>query len=104
MTARERLELLFDPGVLRKSTSSSTQKYGVWFDKMELPADGVVTGIGKSGRPVAAFCRILQLEVDHWRDAKKIMKDGFGIEDGDTLIGINDWRCKNQEGVDPRLW
>jgi len=57
LTARERLQLLFDEGTfeeLDKFVKHRNTMFGL--DKMKLPADGVVTGIGKvNGRPVAAF-------------------------------------------------
>ena len=59
LTARERLDLLFDPGTFRE-TDMFMKHRGTLFgiDKVDIPADGVITGFGKiNGRPVAAFAQ-----------------------------------------------
>jgi methylmalonyl-CoA decarboxylase subunit alpha len=59
LTARERLELLFDSGTFRE-TDMFMKHRGTMFsiDKVEIPADGVITGFGKiNGRPVASFAQ-----------------------------------------------
>ena len=65
LTARERINLLFDPGTFRE-TDIFMKHRGTLFglEKMEIPADGVITGYGKvSGRPVCAFSQDVT-----WRD------------------------------------
>ena len=57
LTARERISLLFDPGTFRE-TDIFMKHRGTLFglDKLEIPADGVITGYGKvNGRAVCAF-------------------------------------------------
>ena len=59
LTARERLDLFFDPGTFRE-TDIFVQHRCVNFgmEKVEIPADGVVTGFGKvNGRVVFAFAQ-----------------------------------------------
>ena len=57
LTARERLEQFFDPGTFQE-TDLFVRHRCVNFDivKLEIPADGVVTGFGRvNGRPVFSF-------------------------------------------------
>lgn len=57
LTAWERLELLLDPGTfveMDKFVEHRNTYFGL--DKMKLPRDGVITGIGEiNGRKVAVF-------------------------------------------------
>ena len=57
LTARERLNLLFDAGTFRELdmfVSHRCINFGM--EKVEIPSDGVVTGHGLvNGRPVFAF-------------------------------------------------
>ena len=57
LTARERLDLLFDPGTFRELdmfVSHRCVNFGM--EKVEIPSDGVITGHGLvDGRPVFAF-------------------------------------------------
>ena len=59
LTARERIELLLDPGSfveVNPFVEKRNTDFGL--DKMDLPADGVVTGYGTvDGRPVAVFAQ-----------------------------------------------
>ncbi len=57
LTARERLELLFDPGTFQEEELwIKPIRTGFSIDERELPADAVITGIGKvHGRPVYAY-------------------------------------------------
>jgi len=57
LTARERLEYFFDPGTFRE-LDIFVKHRGTLFglDKMDIPADGVITGYGLvNGRQVFAF-------------------------------------------------
>ncbi len=59
LTARERLDLLFDKGTFQE-TDLFVQHRSVNFglDKLSIPADGVVTGFGNvNGRTVCAFAQ-----------------------------------------------
>jgi acetyl-CoA carboxylase carboxyltransferase component len=59
LTARERLDLFFDPGTFRETdifVKHRCVNFGM--EKVEIPADGVVTGYGMvNGRPVFAFAQ-----------------------------------------------
>jgi len=59
LTARERIDLLLDPGSfveLNPFVEKRNTDFGL--DKMDLPADGVITGYGTvDGRPVAVFAQ-----------------------------------------------
>lgn len=68
LTARERIELLLDPGTfveLNPFTEHRSSDFGL--EKTKYPGDGVVTGYGKvNGRPVYLFLRILQFSAGLW--------------------------------------
>ncbi|WP_203225746.1 carboxyl transferase domain-containing protein [Fervidobacterium islandicum] len=106
LTARERLQLLFDEGTFEeidKFVKHRNTMFGL--DKMKLPADGVVTGIGKvNGRPVAAFSQDFTVMGGSLGEmhAKKIMKVmDLALKMGIPLVGINDsGGARIQEGVD----
>jgi len=106
LTARERLRLLFDEGTFEeidKFVKHRNTYFGL--DKKELPADGVVTGIGKvNGRTVAAFSQDFTVMGGSLGEmhAKKIAKlMDLAIKLGIPLIGINDsGGARIQEGVD----
>lgn len=57
LTARQRIESLFDAGSFQEFgmfVQHSCHNFGM--EKKELPTDGVITGVGLvKGRPVAAF-------------------------------------------------
>jgi acetyl-CoA carboxylase carboxyltransferase component len=59
LTARERLDLFFDPGTFQEMdlfVQHRCTNFGM--DKVSIPADGVVTGYGKvNGRTVCAFAQ-----------------------------------------------
>ena len=59
MSARERIDALFDAGTFRKSacTPNTTPCTSAWKAK-NCPADGVITGSGYLGnKQIAAFCQ-----------------------------------------------
>ena len=106
LTARERLDLLFDANTFRE-TDMFMKHRGTMFgiDKIEIAADGVITGYGKiDGRPVAAFAqdftaRAGSLGEMHSKKICKIMD--MALKAGIPLIGINDsGGARIQEGVD----
>ncbi len=106
LTARERLDLLFDPGTFCE-TDMFMKHRGTLFgiDKVEIPADGVITGFGKiNGRPVAAFSqdftsRAGSLGEMHARKICKVMD--MALKAGIPFIGLNDsGGARIQEGVD----
>lgn len=106
LTARERLQLLFDEGTFEeidKFVKHRNTYFGL--DKKDLPADGVVTGIGKvNGRTVAAFSQDFtvmggSLGEMHAKKIGKLMD--LAIKLGIPLVGINDsGGARIQEGVD----
>ncbi len=59
LTARERLDLFFDPGTFQETdlfVQHRSSNFGL--DKVSIPADGVVTGYGKvGGRTVCAYAQ-----------------------------------------------
>ncbi len=106
LTTRERLEILLDPGTfveVDKFVKHRNTYFGL--DKMELPADGVVTGIGEiSGRKVAVYSQDFtvmggSLGEMHAKKIAKVMD--LAMKMGIPIIGINDsGGARIQEGVD----
>jgi len=106
LTARERLDLLFDPGTFLE-TDMFIQHRGTLFgiDKLNIPADGVITGFGKiNGRPAAAFSQDFTARAGSLGEmhAKKICKVmDMALKAGIPFIGLNDsGGARIQEGVD----
>ncbi len=106
LTARERLDLLFDPGTFRE-TDMFMKHRGTMFgiEKVDIAADGVITGFGKvDGRPVAAFAQDFTARAGSLGEmhAKKICKVmDMALKAGIPFIGINDsGGARIQEGVD----
>jgi methylmalonyl-CoA decarboxylase subunit alpha len=106
LTARERLDLFFDPGTFRE-TDIFVQHRCVNFgmEKIEIPADGVVTGFGKvNGRIVYAFAqdftsRAGSLGEMHSKKICKVMD--LALKAGVPFVGFNDsGGARIQEGVD----
>jgi acetyl-CoA carboxylase carboxyltransferase component len=106
LTARERLDRLFDPGTFCE-TDMFMKHRGTLFgiDKVEIPADGVITGFGKiNGRPAAAFsqdftARAGSLGEMHARKICKVMD--MALKAGIPFVGLNDsGGARIQEGVD----
>jgi acetyl-CoA carboxylase carboxyltransferase component len=106
MTARERLEYFFDPGSFRE-LDIFVRHRGTLFglDKMDIPADGVITGYGKvNGRDIFAFsqdftARAGTLGEMHAKKITKVMD--LALKTGKPLVGFNDsGGARIQEGVD----
>ena len=52
LTARERLDLFFDPGTFQETDMFVTHRsVNFGMEKVEIPADGVITGFGHGKRP-----------------------------------------------------
>ncbi len=106
LTARERLDLLFDPGTFREIDMFVTHRcVNFGMDKVEIPSDGVVTGHGLvEGRTVFAFSqdftsRAGSLGEMHARKICKVMD--MALKAGAPFVGINDsGGARIQEGVD----
>ena len=106
LTARERLERFFDSGSFQETDMFVTHRcVNFEMEKVEIPADGVVTGFGRvSGRPVFAFsqdftARAGSLGEMHARKICKVMD--LALKAGVPLVGFNDsGGARIQEGVD----
>jgi len=106
LTARERLNILFDAGSFREIDMFVEHRcVNFGMDKVEIPADGVITGHGLvDGRPVFAFsqdftARAGSLGEMHSRKICKVMD--LAAKAGVPFVGINDsGGARIQEGVD----
>ncbi|MFP5213575.1 MAG: acyl-CoA carboxylase subunit beta [Acidobacteriota bacterium] len=106
MTARERLDYFFDPGTFRELDMFMKHRgtlFGI--DKVEIPADGVITGYGLvNGRQVFAFAQDFTARAGSLGEmhAKKICKVmDLALKAGKPFIGFNDsGGARIQEGVD----
>jgi acetyl-CoA carboxylase carboxyltransferase component len=106
LTARQRLDILFDPGTFREMdifVKHRCVNFGM--EKVEIPADGVITGFGQvNGRPVFAFAqdftsRAGSLGEMHSRKICKVMD--LALKAGVPFVGLNDsGGARIQEGVD----
>ena len=106
MTARERLDYFFDPGSFREIDMFVSHRgtlFGI--DKVDIPADGVVTGFGDvNGRQVFAFAqdftaRAGQLGEMHAKKICKVMD--LSLRTGKPIVGFCDsGGARIQEGVD----
>jgi acetyl-CoA carboxylase carboxyltransferase component len=106
MTARERLEVLLDPGSFFEIDAFATHRavdFGL--DSKRPPGDGVVTGWGTvDGRSVYVFAQdftVLGGSVGeaHGRKICKVLD--LALENGAPVIGLNDsGGARIQEGVD----
>ncbi|UCG13073.1 MAG: methylmalonyl-CoA carboxyltransferase [Deltaproteobacteria bacterium] len=106
LTARERIDLLFDPGTFRE-TDTFMKHRGTLFglDKMDIPADGVITGFGQvNGHPVCAFSQDFTARAGTLGEmhSKKICKIlDMSMKAGIPVVGFNDsGGARIQEGVD----
>ncbi len=106
MTARDRIEALFDKGSFMEfglHVAHNCHNFGM--EKKVLPADGVITGIGTvCGRPVAAFSQDFtvsggSLGSNHAKKIVDLMK--FASQNGMPIVGVNDsGGARIQEGVE----
>jgi len=106
LTARERLDLLFDPGSFEE-LDMFVRHRGTRFglDKAFIPGEGVVTGYGKvNGRPVCAYSQDFtamggSLGEMHAKKICAVMD--LALKLGIPLVGFNDsGGARIQEGVD----
>jgi acetyl-CoA carboxylase carboxyltransferase component len=106
LTARERLDLLFDKGSFQEIDMFVTHRcVNFNMDSVEIPSDGVVTGHGLvEGRPVFAFAQDFTSRAGSLGEmhAKKICKVmDLALKAGVPFVGINDsGGARIQEGVD----
>ncbi|MFP4283673.1 MAG: acyl-CoA carboxylase subunit beta [Opitutales bacterium] len=106
LTARERLEILFDTDTFIEfgmHADHTCKSFGM--EKKSMPADGVVTGIGYvNGRPAAAISHDFTvgggaLGRIHAKKVCDLMD--YAMKAGMPIIGINDsGGARIQEGVD----
>ncbi|MGI6096539.1 MAG: acyl-CoA carboxylase subunit beta [Dethiobacteria bacterium] len=106
LTARERIDLLFDEGSFNELDAFVTHRCTDFkMDKVEAPGEGVVTGYGTiNGRLAFVFSQdftVLGGSLGEMH-AKKICKVmDLALKNGAPLIGINDsGGARIQEGVD----
>jgi methylmalonyl-CoA decarboxylase alpha subunit len=106
LTARERIDLLLDPGSfveLNPFVEKRNTDFGL--DKMDLPADGVITGYGTvDGRPVAVFAQdftVMGGSLGEMHGFKIAYLLDFAMKVGIPVVGLNDsGGARIQEGVD----
>ncbi len=106
MTARDRLDALFQHGPMQESgmhVKHGCHNFGM--EAKDLPADGVVTGVGYvDGRPVASYSQDFtvaggSLGAVHASKICDIME--FAIRNGMPVVGFNDsGGARIQEGVE----
>jgi acetyl-CoA carboxylase carboxyltransferase component len=106
LTARERLNLFFDPGSFHELDLFVQHRATLFgMDKVVVPAEGVVTGYGTvNGRPVCAFSQDFTsmggtLGEMHAKKICKVMD--LAMKCGVPIVGFNDsGGARIQEGVD----
>ncbi|SLM19260.1 Propionyl-CoA carboxylase beta chain [uncultured spirochete] len=106
MTARERIEMLLDPGTFMELDAfvehRATQ---LGMDKIDAPGEGVVTGYGLvNGRNVCVFAQdftVIGGSLGEMHAAKICKVMDLAVKIGCPLVGINDsGGARIQEGVD----
>ncbi|ACL05467.1 Propionyl-CoA carboxylase, beta subunit [Desulfatibacillum aliphaticivorans] len=106
LSARERIERLFDPGTFQEIdmfVKHRCTNFGM--ETKEIPADGVVTGHGLvEGRPIFAYAQDFTARAGSLGEmhAKKICKVmDLAMKAGVPIVGMNDsGGARIQEGVD----
>ncbi|MFO8049535.1 MAG: carboxyl transferase domain-containing protein [Desulfosudaceae bacterium] len=106
LTARQRIEALFDPGSFREMDMFVKHRCTYFgMDQVDIPADGVITGHGLvDGRPVFAYsqdftARAGSLGEMHAKKITKVMD--MALKAGAPVVGMNDsGGARIQEGVD----
>jgi propionyl-CoA carboxylase beta subunit len=105
LTARERVDLLFDAGTFEELDKLVTHR-GLDFgmDKEVVPGDGVVAGHGRvEGRPVYAFAQDFTVfggSLSETNAAKIVKVMDLAMRMGAPIVGLNDsGGARIQEGV-----
>jgi propionyl-CoA carboxylase beta chain len=105
LTARERLELLLDPGTFVETGRLVTSQNGEGAKEQRIPGDGVVTGHGTvGGRRVFVFAQDFtvfggSLGAAHAQKIVTIMDHALRV--GAPIVGLNDsGGARIQEGVE----
>jgi propionyl-CoA carboxylase beta chain len=105
LTARERIELLFDPGSfleIDKLVTHRCRDFGM--NEQIVPGDGVVAGCGRvDGRPVYAFAQDFTVfggSLSETNAAKIVKIMDLAMKMGAPMVGLNDsGGARIQEGV-----
>src|SRR6186997_2980719 len=105
LTARERIDLLFDPGTfeeLDKLVTHRCRDFGM--EDEIVPGDGVVSGHGRvDGRPVYAFAQDFTVfggSLSETNAAKIVKVMDLAVKMGAPIVGLNDsGGARIQEGV-----
>jgi propionyl-CoA carboxylase beta chain len=105
LTARERMERLFDPGTFEEVDKLVTHRctdFGM--DSIVIPGDGVVTGHGRvNGRVVYAFAQDFTVfggSLSETNAAKIVKIMDLAVRNGAPIVGLNDsGGARIQEGV-----
>ncbi|MCA1562515.1 MAG: methylmalonyl-CoA carboxyltransferase [Acidobacteria bacterium] len=105
LTARERIELLFDPGSFQemdKLVAHRCRDFGM--DEQIVPGDGVVSGHGRvDGRPVYAFAQDFTVfggSLSETNAGKIVKIMDLAVKMGAPVVGLNDsGGARIQEGV-----
>ncbi len=106
MTARERLDQLFEPGTFQEmGTHAAHSTRGFGMEDKELAGDGVVTGIGYvDGRPVASFSQDFTVaggSLGQIHAGKICDVLDYAGKTGMPIVGFNDsGGARIQEGVE----
>ena len=106
LTARERLDLLLDPGSFVEIGQFVHHRCtNFTMPQEEAPGEGVVTGYGTvAGRMVAVFAQdftVLGGSLGEMHAAKIVKVQEFAMKGGIPLVGLNDsGGARIQEGVD----
>jgi propionyl-CoA carboxylase beta chain len=105
LTARERVDLLFDPGTfLELGVFVTHRSTDFGMDKQKITGDGVVAGHGRiNGRPAYAFAQDFTVfggTMSEANAAKICRLMDLAMENGAPIIGLNDsGGARIQEGV-----
>ena len=105
LTARERIDLLFDPGTFEetdKLVMHRCRDFGM--EESLVPGDGVVSGAGRvDGRPVYAFAQDFTVfggSLSETNAAKIVKIMDLAMKMGAPVVGLNDsGGARIQEGV-----
>jgi propionyl-CoA carboxylase beta chain len=105
LTARERIDLLFDPGTfdeVDKLVTHRCRDFGM--DLQVIPGDGVIAGVGRvEGRPVYAFAQDFTVfggSLSETNAAKIVKIMDLALKMGAPIVGLNDsGGARIQEGV-----
>ncbi|MCD6107491.1 MAG: methylmalonyl-CoA carboxyltransferase [Caldisericaceae bacterium] len=106
LTARERIELLVDPGSFQEfDLFVRTRSTYFGLDKKSIPADGIVTGTGYvNGRRVALFVQdftVIGGSLGEMHALKMAKMQDLAMKLGIPIIGMNDsGGARIQEGID----